>query len=45
MTTVSANELEPELLAPLLLDIIQQKPLPVNHQYDAQPEKQKREAS
>ncbi len=29
---------------PSLLDIIQQKPLQVNHQYDAQSEKQKREA-
>jgi hypothetical protein len=29
---------------PLLLDIIQQKPLQVNHQHDTQPEKQKREA-
>ena len=28
----------------LLPNIIQQKPLQVNHQFDAQPEKQKREA-
>jgi len=29
---------------PLLLDIIHWKPLQVNHQYEAQSEKQKREA-
>jgi hypothetical protein len=45
MTAVSADEPEQKLLTPTLLDIIQQKPSQVNHQYDAQPEKQKRGVS
>jgi hypothetical protein len=44
MTAVSADEPGHKPLRPLLLDIIQWKPLQVNHLYDAQPEKQKREA-
>jgi len=44
MTAVSADAPGHKPLTPLLLDIIQQKPLQVNHQYDAQSEKQKREA-
>ena len=35
---------QPERDGRMLLDIIQRKPLQVNHKHDAQPEKQKREA-
>ena len=44
MTALVADEAGHEPFTPLLLDIIQWKPWQVNHQYDAQSEKQKREA-
>ena len=44
MTAVLADEPGHKPLTPLLLDIIQWKPWQVNHQFEAQPEKQKREA-
>jgi hypothetical protein len=44
MTAVSADEPGHKPLTLLLLDIIQWKPVQVNHQYDAQPKKQKRGA-